>query len=411
MKTLIISLIIATNILFVQAQETIYGIELDSVTNNHFFVSINPNDATISQIDTISDLGGVKNGTAALNSTSDFFVFVGYDKFYTKIYTIDINNGVIISSPSLSAQVEELCYDQLSGNYYAIEKEDTSTGGSFPPQNYQYHIASINSSTGVVTRIKTIDGVSGVSLNNSTYNHLTQEYTFISDNNKIYTLDVSSGNVISEKSLLHSIIELQLNLKTGSYFGIHHDDIGNANYLATINPSNGSVNLFFSSIGINNFQTGTSTIDTLNERFSVVDNNNKLTHIDLYSANINSNTLLSSFVYHHCIKIESATESRNVFFGDDTKSIQNLRSGNLNPMDEEFNAYPNPAISFLTIKVSETPTLLSIFNLNGALVETKNLTNKLNKIDISSYESGLYLFNLSNSLKTETKKINVNSSK
>jgi Secretion system C-terminal sorting domain len=408
MKTLILSLLFTTNIIFIQAQETIYGIELDSVTNNHYFVSINPNDASISQIDTIPNLGVVKNGTAALNSISDFYVFAGFDKLLTKIYTIDINNGATIASPSLSAQVEELCYDQLSGNYYAIEKEDTSTVDPSTPL-FQYHLVSVNASTGIVSRINVIPGVNGISLNNSTYNHVNQEYTFISDNDEIYTIDVNTGTVLSETFLINSIIELQLNLKTGVFFGIHHDDFSNANYLATINPTNGSVSLFFSSLGINNFKPGTSTIDTLNNRFSIVDNNNELTHIDLSSASISSSTLLTSLVNHLCIKIIPAPIATRTVNGE-SKAYQSFREGNLgdlNSIDEEFMAYPNPAANVLTIKTSQSPTLLSIYNLNGVLVETKKLTDNMNRIDISNYENGLYLFNLSNLMKTETKKISI----
>jgi hypothetical protein len=73
----------------------------------------------------------------------------------------------------------------------------------------------------------------------------------------------------------------------------------------------------------------------------------------------------------------------------------------------EFSIYPNPAHSIFSI-VTNTELkneTLSIFNVEGRLILRENLNQKVIKVDISDWESGVYIARLGNG---ETKKLVVN---
>ncbi len=442
MKTLLISSLLILNISFINAQSTIYGLQLDTVSNINYFVSIDPDDATITQLDSISGVDVVANGTSTVNESSEFYIFTANDNQtnpVTRIYTIDINNGATLANPTLSASVVELNYDNIADEYYALEFEDTTTysglyyvndfgdtiyPGSNPlsPVSYEYHLVSINTSTGIATRINTISGVNGHYLDNSSFNPTSKEYVFIAGDDVIYTIDANTGSIVSNPSLSTTIRELQLNVKTGIFYAISYNSITNTNDLVTVNTTTGVVTLIDSIQGLSSYMSGTSTLDTLNNRYCIVDDNDNLIHIDLSTANVTSNPQLSSVINNLCINVVNGGERIiNVIkdeaqAGDLNAESNIVESGNgsysnnedlRSYVGEPFQAYPNPTKNQLTISITEAPTVLRVFNLNGILIETRTLNNKLNKIDVSNFQNGLYFFTLSDSTKTETKKINI----
>ncbi len=56
-------------------------------------------------------------------------------------------------------------------------------------------------------------------------------------------------------------------------------------------------------------------------------------------------------------------------------------------------AYPNPAVNVITISSNlEKAKYVKVFDLTGCMVNTYEINNKLAKIDLSSYESGMYIY-------------------
>ena len=77
------------------------------------------------------------------------------------------------------------------------------------------------------------------------------------------------------------------------------------------------------------------------------------------------------------------------------------------PEETGISVYPNPATDFVTIEsndISKNP-LISIYNLQGKLVNQFPLTETRKNIDISAYAKGLYLIKVSNNSNTKTFKI------
>lgn len=71
----------------------------------------------------------------------------------------------------------------------------------------------------------------------------------------------------------------------------------------------------------------------------------------------------------------------------------------------QFNVYPNPATTVVTINSSVAKGQIEIFNITGKRVLFKNLTLGSNSLNVSSLVSGVYLARISANGKIETKKL------
>jgi hypothetical protein len=66
--------------------------------------------------------------------------------------------------------------------------------------------------------------------------------------------------------------------------------------------------------------------------------------------------------------------------------------------DDNMSIYPNPAKDKLVIGTKEIrgKSVLTVYNINGDLVMEKEIYNDINEIDISSFDSGMYVLKLMN---------------
>jgi hypothetical protein len=72
--------------------------------------------------------------------------------------------------------------------------------------------------------------------------------------------------------------------------------------------------------------------------------------------------------------------------------------------------YPNPAVNTLTFSVSdENAKYAKVYDLTGRMITTIELVGRITKADISSFESGMYIYVItdSNGRKMSTSKFNV----
>ena len=413
MKKLILFLSVLLLINTVNSQSIIYGIEYDAQSNVNYFVSVNPENGIITQIDSLPEIKNIMIGSSALNRTDKIYTFTNYhdSDALIDIYSLDINTGAIISNPTLSSPiVKELHYSNIDGNYYAIENERTSivnldsTGHSLPPiLVLKYYLVSINSITGYVTRIDSIQNCFGVSLNNSSFNSNNGQFVFVDFNNIIYTLDVSTGAIISNPTLSAKILELQLDLSTGNYYAIEYDELTGINYLVNVYPTTGLVTRIDSIAGLTELIIGTSTLDTLNGLYSFVNQDNELVSITLNDVSISSSMLLSSTLSNLQINTTAAGRPTAVK-GTNNNALLKL-AGNSSMIENQIKAFPNPAKDNLTINVNFIPTTLNIYDINGSLINSEILSDESNTINVSEYKTGLYFFTLFNKESTKTIKI------
>ncbi len=77
-------------------------------------------------------------------------------------------------------------------------------------------------------------------------------------------------------------------------------------------------------------------------------------------------------------------------------------------IEEEINLFPNPVDEILTIEVeNDIQYDLSVYNTNGKLIQKQTIESFVTQLDVSNYDSGIYIFEFycANSGKRVTKKI------
>ncbi len=437
MKTILFSLLFIGNIIYSQAQSTIYGVEWDSTLNVSYFVHLNPNNGSFTRIDSLTGVADAytAKGTAISDESSNYYTFATYlnsSLSVANLYNINKNTGAIVSNPTLSTPVMELNYDNISGNYYAIEFEDTTitpAGGlSMGNDNGDttiinagatvisgiYHTVSVNTSTGAVSRIANLSGVTSISLNNSAYNNSKSEFVFVSGQDSIYTVDITDGSILYSSLLTTSIKELHYNNTSGVYYAIENDN--NTYYLVSVDHTTGLATRINSINGLNNIQISSSTLDEINNIYSIVDENDVIYNINTSNGNVLSSSQINSNIIGLTINVTVPAPAINYqltnepeLIVQDTTIKSNFNKGNFQTAEEELVkevlAYPNPATSQLTIELNTFPSTLNIYNTNGHLIKSKNLNQKTTIVNVEDLDNGLYYFNIYNGKNLDSKKI------
>jgi len=96
--------------------------------------------------------------------------------------------------------------------------------------------------------------------------------------------------------------------------------------------------------------------------------------------------------------------------GDETQNgVANWSTLGIDDFEDNsnFTLYPNPTSSILSIEIQNIISngTLEIYDMLGKQIFNQTITsNNLSQIDVSSYNSGLYLIKISSENRTETKR-------
>jgi Secretion system C-terminal sorting domain len=444
MKKILLPLTLVLSSLFGHTQCTVYGIELDTTANLNYFVSINPSSGAITQINSLPSLENIENTASTIDPVSEYFITIDN----RIIYTIDLNTGAILANPAISADVLELTYNNLTGNYMGIEVEYApvssssllDTSSSVTPADDKYYFVTVNPFIGVVNRLDSIVGVNDISVASAVYDELNDEFIFIGNRNSIvYRIDPSTGLTLSAITLSAEIQELQISEKNNKIYGVvmlgstqdsvivaselvstgisAHPTINMIGYLTTLDPLTGIVTQLDSIAGLKAFIYGSSTIDTLTNVYTIVDQDNKILSLNLDDATLVNNPTVTSTIFNlniNIIPVSGALITEIEYsLNTNVNPISGSRLGN--QADELFpelaessvRTYPNPAKNMITVEINQFPTTLNIININGTILKQQVLLSKSNRIDISELKEGMYFFNLQNAKRTKTQRVSV----
>lgn len=413
MKTLLISLSLITSIITTQAQTVMYGIEWDDISSIYNFISVDPITGVQTIINTLPDVDDVvMSNVGEINSTSEYYFIKDRNE---TLYTIDVNIGTVLNqAPGNGSSISDLHYDKISDTYYAIEKDLPPLQlTSFLPNFYFVEVDIIS---GTLTRLGSTLSISTIKENCSTYDEINKQFIMVDNTNTIYTINATTGTIISSSPLSADINGLRFDNSTMTYFAIEWDSFGDINYLTTVNPTDGTATQVGTVLDLfGDIQWGTSTIDTVNNLYAVIDQNNVLFSIDLNTASVTdtsqintvmTNLTISAIFYGGKVplagenpikKLQSPISHKRI----GTQNEEMLFESSLN----KIKAYPNPTTNNLTFELKTVPSTLNIYDFNGKLIKTEVLENKLTTIDVSYFEKNLYYFTIRNSETTETKKI------
>jgi hypothetical protein len=87
-----------------------------------------------------------------------------------------------------------------------------------------------------------------------------------------------------------------------------------------------------------------------------------------------------------------------------TVTVNNCSTGIANAKNQ-VSVYPNPAASQFNIQLSENGTALSVFDLSGKKLFTRNVNGLQAHLDLSSYPDGIYLLEITSGSGSIHKKI------
>ncbi|MEJ7610299.1 MAG: T9SS type A sorting domain-containing protein [Ferruginibacter sp.] len=371
-----------------------------------YLVSVNSTNTAISKIDSLSGVKFLQSYSAYNQSTKELTVIgtsiIGQSPSY--LYTINSITGSIIFRPILTNpnKIISFQYSRSNNILYGIVYE-----------NNGYYFVTINKISGLFTVINSIPNISGVG--SFTVDEENQRmYLRAVDNNPnfgIWTIDLSTGNIISHVSTL-GVFNIYYNNVTHKIYGlISRVGLTPGSYIwsiCTINPLNGIISNIADLPNTTAIFAGDH--GTLNE----IDNLYLFTGVEvsstvfLYSVDINSGNVISKSP----IPSSGVAENDNlVFFRYDNISrklyalLWEAHTIKTIPQPVDLSCKlniqtkvsPNPVRN--TLSINKNPTIckvtLALYNSLGQLVLNNKIINDgLNEVALDNLFSGIYYYEL-----------------
>jgi hypothetical protein len=263
-------------------------------------------------------------------------------------------------------------------------------------------LVSVNPATGVHTFIKDIPGVNFILSGNSTFDENNSRFIFLGANSnlmhRLFSVDITSGNTISSPlfpvglSPLDNIGSLIFNNTDSTLYGLLYLDSSQTTYLVSIDAQTGIHSAISSIAGVQYVQTGTETIDEINDIYSFIASDISGLVSKLYSVDLTLGTLISnpnfpnsSNMFDGIFNIKQDTLNNLIgIFDDDSSStlslvnidrtngvysyIDTLRDfSNYIPFQSVYNKYTN-AYSFNALDLNSNSRYYSYNSSNGSLI-------------------------------------------
>jgi hypothetical protein len=180
---------LVNDLLYYTVDNRIYGLLWDAAAKKEYFGNVDPLTGTFNKLSEVA-VKYLLVEAAAIDPANRKYYFIGIDSMKaTRLYTISLNNYTTLSSPVFTDQVYQLLhFDAALGKLYSYEK-----GGS------QVTLITIDPATGQTQPVSTIPGIKGMALSRWGYDPVHHYSIFnglTADSSKLYTVDVTTGNVV-----------------------------------------------------------------------------------------------------------------------------------------------------------------------------------------------------------------------
>ncbi len=279
MKKIKLILIVLINFIF-----------LNSFSQNEYVVEIDRANGTfLKNGPAISGITWVYPNFRAYNENNGIFIFPSSDT-PTRLYSIDVSNDSIINNPVYSNLLVEFEYSDTSNILYGLLKDNTN--------NVKY-LASINQFTGGATIIGSSIPTANTYQGLSTFNQHSNQYIFLDPSFKLFSIDVTNGNVVSNPALVlpvnHQLLSIAFNDSTNTLYGLLLDNSINKHYLVSINTTTGIVTILGAGATFGN--SGSSAIDQINQQYIYLYYNGSysIATMDISTGNVVYNAPLVTF--------------------------------------------------------------------------------------------------------------------
>jgi len=207
-----------SNFQYDNTSDTLYGLEQDNANNVKNFISIDPSTGNYTQIGNSIPGSGMFQGYDTYDEINNIYIFL--DSPYI-LYSIDAITGNILSSPNLVL---------ASGEVIANFTFDNSTGilyGLMLDSNLQeYFLVTINTTTGVITKINTTGLTSDIGSGSSAIDETNQYYICLYSEGGYYyvtTLSLATGSLVYH-AMMHPFNSMD------NFFSLEYDNVQNKLY-------------------------------------------------------------------------------------------------------------------------------------------------------------------------------------
>jgi hypothetical protein len=205
---------------FDNATGILYGIHwTTTLAAGADFVSINPTNLNYTNIHQINLTG--LSGDVTFDDINHRFIFIANDSVGNNcLFCIDVVTGNVISKPLLSTNVSGIQFDNSTGNIYGLQWDNSLQTEYFD---------SINIANGNTTIISSIPLVN-TNHKYSTFDEINKRYTFVwtdsSNNDYLYTVNATNGQVVSNPLFPvfispYNLLEFRYDNSNGNLYALH----------------------------------------------------------------------------------------------------------------------------------------------------------------------------------------------
>ncbi len=340
----------------------------------------------------ISGITYVYPNFRAYDENNGIFIFPSSDN-PTRLYSIDVTNDTIINNPVYSNLLVEFEYSNALNILYGVLKDNIN--------NVKYFV-SINPVTGLSTMIGASIPGSSTYQGFSTFDQINLRYIFLDPSNRIYSIDATNGNIVSNPNLALSANEQLLSISfddsTSTLYGILKNNFTNLFYLVSINTSTGIVTHIGTGISLLG-GSGSSAIDLLNQQFIYLYYNGSygIATIDIFTGNVIHNNIISPLIgldNVFSLKYDNIQGKTYSIHWEDITQPTSINNINQN---FELAILPNPFSSQTTLQTDQIfkNATLIVYNSQGQRVkQINNISGQVFPLFRDNLVSGLYFLQL-----------------
>ncbi len=394
-----------------QVSNTFYGLARKNTPANEIFLAtVNPTTGVVTNVSP-SSLSPIVNLTgAALDPYNNHYHFIGYNEIKTINLTTGLQtNSAVISNPIAASYFDNFRFNHSDSTLYGLARRyiyDSVTMTGYG----EVFLATINTTTGVITQISTNSVGQGYALAGSAIDPY-QKVFYYSTGANLVGLDMYNGSIYSNvpiqlppdnyfDNFTYSCADTALyGLIRTNYFDSIPDPIDTTMYiqildstaihLGKINPNTGVVTVISPvSIAQGGYTLNAgSTIDPSTMVY-YYNNGSQLVGVSLITGLVVSQPNLTNPTgqFFELMRIQSnCYEAKQPIRLNSATVTADIRQSN------DLLIHPNPSHDWVKIESREDLDKIDIINPFGKVLRSIRVQGKLINIDISPLPQGVYV--------------------
>lgn len=338
---------------------------------------------------------------SALNPVRSTYIIIGT----TDVISLDLITGNVVNQVPLNNPIATSYFDNFRFNNSDATVYGLARRNSFDPITSQttgeIYLAKLDEITGLITQISANSVASQYALSGSAIDPFQMVYYFSTGNN-LMGLDIYNGSVFSNVPITiaggGSFENFTYSCADNSLYGLITQNTTSETFpfqttttlkLGKINPTTGIVTAISDTLYSFGYSLNAgATVDpnTLTYYFST---GNNIIGVSLFTGLVTSNV---------------ANSFQDGDYFDLMRSVNNCISATAlraNPSLEaedfsniKVSIYPNPTSEKISIVSNQLIKSISIYTIEGKLISEKTTNSNQDKIDMTSYNDGIYIIRI-----------------